>query len=235
MAWQERAALATFVAAVLIAGCAQTTVLLKADAPKRPPGQLHIVLMPADIELSELTAGGSIEPKAEWTRQAVAHVTAALRGELDAKNARLIPYRAPTDDQAEQQAETQILKLHEAVGAAIIIHKLTPYRELPTKDKFDWALGDSVKRLRQRHDTEYALFVLFRDSYASAGRVMLMFGAALLGVGIPGGNQVGFASLVDLRSGDIVWFNRLMDPAGDLRTPEGAQRAVKSLLKELPL
>jgi hypothetical protein len=63
----------------------------------------------------------------------------------------------------------------------------------------------------------------------------MILGAALFRVGLPGGVQVGFASLVDLRSGDILSFNRLIDPAGDLRTAEAARNAVKKLLAEIPL
>jgi hypothetical protein len=55
---------------------------------------------------------------------------------------------------------------------------------------------------------------------------------ALLGVGVPGGSQVGFASVVDLKTGDIVWFNRLIRPQGDLRTPEAAAETVKALVSD---
>ena len=49
-----------------------------------------------------------------------------------------------------------------------------------------------------------------------------------------GGEQHGFASLVDLRSGDIVWFNRLLSVVGDLRTEEPAAKTVSQLLEGLP-
>jgi hypothetical protein len=39
-----------------------------------------------------------------------------------------------------------------------------------------------------------------------------------LKTGIMGGVQSGFASLVDLRTGDIVWFNQLGRATGDLRS-----------------
>jgi hypothetical protein len=55
---------------------------------------------------------------------------------------------------------------------------------------------------------------------------------ALLGVGVQGGTQVGFASVVDLRTGDIVWFNRLLRPQGDLRTPEAAAETVRALVSD---
>ncbi len=58
---------------------------------------------------------------------------------------------------------------------------------------------------------------------------------ALLGVPIQGGQQVGFASLVDLRTGDIVWFSKLHGSSGDLREKETAKPVVESLLTDIPL
>jgi hypothetical protein len=63
--------------------------------------------------------------------------------------------------------------------------------------------------------------------------VALMVVSAVLGViGIPGGAQVGFASMVDLKTGDIVWFNRLARSRGDLRTPEAAAETVDALVSD---
>ncbi len=74
-----------------------------------------------------------------------------------------------------------------------------------------------------------------RDSYTTAGRALMMIGAAILGVGITGGQQVAFASLVDLNTGNIVWFNLLQSSSGDLRTPEDSRKVVKALFEDSPL
>jgi uncharacterized 2Fe-2S/4Fe-4S cluster protein (DUF4445 family) len=63
-----------------------------------------------------------------------------------------------------------------------------------------------------------------------------MIGMAMLGVSIPLGSQQIFASLVDLRTGQVVWFNvATAGPQADIRTPEGANLLVKDLLKGVPL
>jgi hypothetical protein len=191
--------------------------------------------MPPDVELSELTAGGLLEPKADWTERAREHVAAALAQQLRAKGATFVAYEAPNSGE-DEAADIQLVKLHDTVGSTIFAHKYVPILALPTKgDRFDWTLGTSVKQLQARTGADYALFLFLRDSYASAGRVALIVGAAILGVGVPGGQQVGFASLVDLRTGDILWFNRHITPSGDLRAAEPAGQAVQSLLTELPL
>lgn len=221
---------------VIVAGCAQATAFSRTESIRQRPADVRVLLMRPDIELSELTVGGLLEPKADWTAAAGEHVVAALRAELQGKKAALVPYQAPTQNPAREYAHTQLVKLHDVVGGAIVVHKYLPAFALPSKkDTFDWTLGQGVNVLREDYGAEYGLFILFRDSYASAGRKVMMVGAALFGVGIPGGTQVGFASLVDLRSGDILWFNRLISPAGDLRTPEGARKAVQNLLADLSL
>jgi hypothetical protein len=221
---------------VVLGGCAQSTALLRDKTWQRQPGTVRVVVMPPDVQLSELTAGGLLEPKADWTERAREHVAAALEQHLQTKGATVVAYEAPASGGEDDAADMQLVKLHDAVGGAILVHKYLPVLALPTKgDRFDWTLGRGVKQLQARTGADYAVFVFFRDSYASAGRVALIVGAAILGVGVPGGQQVGFASLVDLRTGDIVWFNRLFNPAGDLRTAEPAGKAVQSLLVQLPL
>jgi hypothetical protein len=58
---------------------------------------------------------------------------------------------------------------------------------------------------------------------------------AALGVGMnPGGRQTGYASLVDLNSGQILWFNRLQRGSGDLREAGKAAETLNALLTEFP-
>lgn len=218
--------------ALLAAGCAQATTLARSEPVPQRAGEARVLLMQPDVELYELTAGGLLEPKAEWTGSAREYVTTALREELQRKGARVIPYQPPSGNPSKEHAHTQLVKLHDAVGGSILFFGAA----LPTKKgKLDWTLGEGVGVLRDDFGTDYGLFILLRDSYSSGGRRTLMVMGALIGVGVPGGRQVGFASLVDLRSGGILWFNQLVDPAGDLRTAEAAREAVKRLLENLPL
>jgi len=228
---QHRSPLGLLLIGMILTGCAQATAFSKGQSLPKPAPGVGVLLMQPDIELYELTTGGMLEPKADWTAMASDHVTAALREELQAKKAKLITYQPPSQNPSKQHAHVQLVKLHDVVGGSILFAGLLPTK----KDRFEWSLGESVTILREDYGAGYALFILFRDSYASAGRKAMMVGAALFGVGVPAGRQVGFASLVDLGSGDLLWFNRLFDPAGDLRTAEAARKAVKNLLADLPL
>jgi len=188
--------------------------------------------MPIDVELSILTASGLMEPQAEWTQSANQFISESLKNELSKRRTNLVPYNRANSNSDPTLA--QIERLHEAVGFAAMAHHVGQAK-LPSKHgRFDWTLGDDVRELKKATGADYAMFVFIRDSYSSAGRVALQVGAALLGVGVHGGYQVGFASMVDLETGEIAWFNFLSSGAGDLRKQEAADKTVTALLKGLP-
>lgn len=221
--------------AVLVSGCGATTTLKKPNLVP-PPAATAVLLMKPDVQLSELTAAGLEEPNAQWTAQGLANVRRALQDRLRRSEVSIVPYQEPSGDPEREHAHVQLLKLHAAVGSTLIRHYFNQGTGLPTKvDTFDYTLGSGAARLRDEFATDYALFVYLHDSYASGGRVALMIAMAAFGAVVPGGTQRGFASLVDLRSGDIAWFNVVVSGLGDLRTPDPAESAVEQLLTELPL
>ncbi len=221
-------------AVAALAGCV-TKANSQIDTLKRPAGQPRIVLMPVDVELSELTAGGLHEPKADWTESARRNLASAFHAEKSALGLNVVEFDDSPLPQEQRDALNQISKLHGAIGQTIQLHQYINGAQLPTKrGRMDWTIGESVRELRAVQDADYAMFVFVRDSYTSAGRAALMVAAAVLGVGIQGGAQLGFVSLVDLETGDIVWFNRLVRGSGDLRTPEPARETARTLLTGLP-
>ena len=104
-----------------------------------------------------------------------------------------------------------------------------------------YSLQQMKAALREATGADYALFTYIRDSYASSGRKAMrvlgfLAGAAMGGyVDIGGGQQVGVATLVDLRTGQVVWFNLMSNQSGDLRDAEGAKETVVDMLTGLPL
>jgi hypothetical protein len=226
--------LLVFSALTALGGCVTTSQ--RGDRCAIPPPSTNVLLIEPDIILFELTAGGLEEPRADWTETAKANVGRKLSEILQRSGDKLIPHQLPMNAPAKMHTQEQILKLHEVVGQTVLIHKYIPIYNLPTKEGcFDWGLGECVKSLKEDTGADYALFIYLRDSYTSPGRAALIVAAAIFGVGIPGGVQLGFASLVDLQTGQIVWFNRLVSPVGDLRTPEAAEKAIQELLVNNPL
>lgn len=192
------------------------------------PAASRLLVLPADMELFSISAGGVVEPRADWTDSAQKHFAQALAGQRKTLGANVAEMSA---DEAEDFHE--IVALHRAVADAISLHH--DDLRLPTKGrKLDWSLGDAVRPLKERTGADYALFTWMRDSYASSERKAVLLGMALLGAIPIGGEQVGYASLVDLNTGRVVWFNELSRMWGDLREPQSAGETVEALLKNFP-
>ena len=190
----------------------------------------RLVVLPADMELFSISAGGVVEPRADWTEAAQKHFAAALdkqRPRLGTNYSQM--KAADADDFAD------VTTLHRAVADAISLHHRGGWMELSTKGRaLDWSLGEAVKPLKAKTGADYALFTWMRDSYASNERKAAMLAMALLGAISTGGEQVGYASLVDLNTGRIVWFNQLNRMSGDLRDAKPAEETVEALLKNFP-
>lgn len=220
---------------LFVSGCA-TEQSVNPDTPQPfVAGQKTILLMPIDVELFELTAGGLEDPRADWTEAANKHVVVSLHKENKRRGLNMISFDDEHLGFEEAQELRQIIKLHQAVGLAMLLHQRVPALRLPTKKSiFDWSLGNSVRPLRGDTDARYALFLYLKDSYASGGRVALNIVTAILFGVAQGGTQIGYASLVDLDTGQIAWFSSLARGTGDLRTQQAADEAIGVLLQELP-
>lgn len=234
----SRASWTRALATLLVAGAlAAHGATASAQSKSLAPGftqlsrQAKVVIMPVDVELFSLSVGGVAEPKADWTAAAQQHMTAAMTQ----KATKLGLSTTTMDDLAADEFAEQV-GLHAAVAGSIALHhSLGGGWALPTKEgRLDWSFDDSMKPLQAKTGARYGLFVWVRDSYASAERKAAMVAMALLGVGMTGGMQIGYASLVDLDTGKVLWFNRLARGSGDLRESAPAAESIEALLAGFP-
>lgn len=225
--WVKLGLLATLLVAMQVRADSKNLAPGFANLPK---GSVLTVMQP-DVELFSISAGGIPEPKADWTEAAVKHVQKSIDDRMTGQG---LSIRDLSESDVDELAEVNAL--HAAVARSIALHHMMAGNfALPTKNgKLDWSLGDAVAPLREKAGSDYALFVWMRDTYASAERKVAMFALALLGIGVPGGFQVGYASLVDLRTGQVLWFNQLVRGTGDLREEEPAKETISALLKDFP-
>ena len=195
------------------------------------PKAARVVIMPVDVELYSLSAGGVAEPRADWTAAALGHMTSAVTSRIGATG-----LDATTMDDAAADEFAEQVGLHAAVARSIALHHATGgVWALPSKNgRLDWSFEDSMKPLQEKTGARYALFIYVRDSYASAERKAAMVAMAVLGIGLSGGTQSGYASLVDLESGRVLWFNRLLRASGDLRESGAAAESMAALLTGFP-
>jgi len=229
---------------VALSGCVQTRQY--ADTLFTPPsGDYKLLVMRPDVTVGSVTTGGLVEPRADWTETARAKLLTALCAQQAERggNVRILDRR---DSLPGVDAETiaELDRLHGAVGKSIALHKYLG-EDLPTKRRkgLDWTLGSQAIALGRKTGMDYALFMHAEDSFASTGRVALqVLGIAGCIVGfcapnIGGAGQFAYASLVDLRSGKVVWFNVVQTGSqiagikfGDIRTDKGAAEMVERLL-----
>ncbi|HEY0113185.1 MAG TPA: hypothetical protein VGB59_08535 [Allosphingosinicella sp.] len=231
---------------IALAGCVQTRQI--ADVEFEPPqGDYSLIVMRPDVKVGVVTTGGLVEPRADWTEEARGHLLRALTEQQAGRGGRtrvLETREGIPGVSAETVAELE--RLHNAVGQSIALHKYMGL-ELPTKRRrgLDWTLGEDAVRFGKATGMDYALFLHAEDSHASTGRTALQvlgIAGCLIGFCAPqgGGGQSAYASLVDLRTGEVVWFNVLQTSSqlpgvtfGDIRTAEGASQMVDRLLGKM--
>jgi hypothetical protein len=230
-------------ASLTLAGCVQTRQV--ADVEFQPPqGDYSLIVMRPDVQVGSVTAGGLVEPRAEWTEQARRNVLQALREQQGGRGGRtVIAETRESVSGVDPKLVADLERLHNAVGNSIALHKYFG-ADLPTKRRqgIDWTLGQDAVTLGRATGMDYALFLYAQDSIASSERMALQvlgIAGCFIGFCAPqgGGGQVAYASLVDLRTGGVVWFNVLQTNShlpgvtfGDIRTPEGSAQMVERLL-----
>ena len=199
------------------------------------PKGAKVVMMPADIELFSISAGGVPEPRADWTEAAQKNFKTVV---LRSKGTLGLSVAEMAEKDADEFAE--ISSLHTAIARAIAVHHFGPASlHLPTKDgKLDWSLGESTQALKKATGADYAVFSWVRDSHASGERQAAMVAIAVLSLGraVPrGGQQRAYASLVELDTGRILWFNRLNRDSGSIKDEDAAAETVETLFGSLPV
>ena len=198
-----------------------------------PAGEARILVFRPEIAVGEQTTGGMNEPNADWTRTARANLLEALQRSPAMRGNRVtIAPELEGDKGAQLNDYTALFK---TVAFAAFNHKMFPGNRLPTKKSdFDWTLGEGAAALRPLGG-DYGLFFYTNDSYGSTGRKVAQILGAVMGMGLmSSGVHVGYAGLVDLTTGDLVWLNADLAMGGDVRTAEGADKRMAQLLEEFP-
>ena len=228
---------------VTASGCVQTRQY--ADVQFTPPqGDYRLLVMRPDVTVNSLTTGGMAQPRADWTEQARTNIVEALRAQQGGRGGKLLVLARRNElpnVSADEVADME--RLNYAVAQSIALHKYSG-AALPTKrgKGLEYTLGEEAVSLGRRTGYDYALFVHAEDNIASTGRTALqVLGVAgcFIGFCAPSGgsNQFAYASLVDLRTGEVVWFNVLQTGSqlpgvkfGDIRNPQGAAQMVERLI-----
>ncbi len=222
----------------LLAGCATVPYRAHPQFDDRVRSIKTVALMPADVKVYELSAGGVPELIDEWSEQGKSNAATAVKSLLAGKGAFSLKDVSPSDDPKLNEAYDEVRALFEAVATSIILHTYHPALTIPErKDNFRYSLGP-ILDIASATDADALLFVYGQDHISTGGRKALMAVGLIVGlatrvyVGPRAGVSRLIVALVDARTGDILWVN--VGQAGgsaDLRDPTSTQSLATTIFE----
>jgi hypothetical protein len=232
------AGIPAFCLALLLAGCASGPHALThaslADAPEKRLPKV-VVLVPPDIEVREISAGGVTEKFEDWSRTANDLAHNSLTKQIASRN--LFQLLELPQIPAEARATLdEYAALYDVVAAnAYVVGRSQDPAWSHMRARPDYTLGPGLAPLADLVGADSALFLVGADYISSSGRQALVVLGLLMGVGLPLGPTFMTAGLVDIRTGDLLWFD--FDPTvgqRDLRKPADMDAIMENLFKNFP-
>ena len=214
-----------FLALGLLAGCAPATYLTHPQFEERARLIKTVALMPPDMKVYRLTAGGVTELMDEWSEQGRRNAGSALQNLLAEQGGYSFREFSPGDDPKLQDEYEDARTLFQAVVNSLFFRLAIPGK----RGQSGFSLGP-LPALASATGADALLFVHGVDYISTGGRVALMTIGAMFGVAIPGGHTRLVAGLVDVRTGDVIWLNSTGSGTGDLRNPSSTTSLVSTLL-----
>ena len=205
------------------------------ELTKRTKTVKVVGLLPPDIKIYELSAGGVTDLRDDWSatgREAV------LKGLGEAFKERGIALRPLAVDRDMQGAIDDLTALYRAVSYSIVEHTYGSFPFQAKLEHFDYSVGP-VDDMLKKYQADAFLLVFGIDEISTAGR------KALRGVGLVLGSVTGQPvlsqgttalniALVD-RSGAVLWYKIAGQDGGyDLRDAKSARAFVQRLVADFP-
>lgn len=170
-----------------------------------------IAVLPSDVKVYKLSAGGGSEEMDEWSLTAKTNIEASLKKFLGDGSKYKLALTFITEDwmKANQKDLWRRQKaMYEAVVLSVIRHTYSPVENFPQKIKnFDYTMGPDVGVLAQALGVDGFIFVNASDTQETAGHVATSFMRAIV-LGYYEVHPSFFCiSLVDGKTGELLWFN----------------------------
>lgn len=176
-----------------------------------------IAVLPADIEVYKITAGGVTELIDEWSDEAKDYTSEVLLERLGQKYGFEIKFISePWLKEKYKELWNENRALYGAVSSSIGTHAYPGPHSFPDKvENFNYTLGSQFKALAEACEADTVLFVRGIDHEATAGRNVLQFwnilAGAVTGVTVLLYNPCAMdIALVDNQTGDVLWYKATM-------------------------
>jgi len=227
---------------LLLAACAtgSSAVHKTVSATPDKPMPRKVLLLPVEINVHEISAGGVVEKVNAWSETASSHANAFLRDLARGKGAFDL-IEGPALEPAQKARLDQYIALYEVVAGSAFIAQHSPFEVWQQRAReFDYTLGPGLGPLADATGTDAAMVVIGSDYISSAGRraamVMGMILGAVSGVVVVPQGGISFVSVgvVDLHTGDLLWFGTEQGQATDLRNEADVRRMLEGLFRTYP-
>jgi hypothetical protein len=222
---------------LVIAGCQTVNTAYRVHKDFRPQEAnlpKKLLILPTDISVHEIAAGGVVDKVEDWSREARQHAKNAIQAHFQKRNdVQLI--ELPVLSKDDQFKLEQYQALYFAVAHSALIHTHGIHEWPHKRQFFDYSLGNGLRFLREKTGADAAIFVIGEDFVASSSYRAQLVVAALFGVVIPAGHSLLSAGIVDLHSGDVLWLDHALNFGGrDLRKAEDVDQMMAQMLRNYP-
>lgn len=194
-----------------------------------------ILLLPPQMFVAELSAGGVIQKQDDWTRAASENLLAATETYFREQGSRFETVRMPLLEGEDADRVESHIGLYDRVAYAIYIYG----RGLDNgwqhkKAEWDYTLGGGLAFLREKTGADAALIFTGTDIISTGGRKAAFAVGLMLGIAIPVGQSFISVGLADLKTGEIRWMSYDQSMTLDSRDPTAVQELVKDFFASYP-
>lgn len=239
------AAFALLAAALVLSGCAtatsHSTAKFHSGATRNIAQISTTAVVPPEIKLHQLSAGGVREQREDWTESARTNA----RATLESMRPETMVYIKDIHLTPEITAEiAEVQALYRTIDANITLFG-NPMVGLPTAGRFDFSVG-SVDRICEAVGADALLLIYGEDDYFTGSRkfmtglgvVASIAATALTGNAVlmtPSSGTEHISATLVARDGTLLWYEVLgAGRIGDLRDEEGLRTTIHNLLQSMP-
>ncbi len=222
-----------------------------ANYPVRFADVERITLVPPLVSVYSMSSGDIEQEVQDWSDAANEHAQAAVREIVERAGKTYVPYAGTHPPRPDFRLGVENLNerpqvsdgeqswlLWESAKESILRHTYDMTQVFPQQmSAFDYTLGPQSRALLDGTRADAFVLMIATDYVPTGERQALVAvgAAATLVTGAYGGPGATpaelFVALVEARTGDILFFNKVSMPLADLRDPAGNKALVELALK----
>lgn len=188
---------------------------------------LKVVLLPPDITVYSVAAGGVTERSEDRSTEAIKLTTQTVHDVLgNDKSVEIVAL--PAFDDASRGRLDEHIALYEQVVTAALSHATGPNAWPSKVERFDYTLGNGLRFLKERSGADAAVIVFSQSGVPTTSSYLANLPLLLVGViALPQARAMAITGVIDLETGNMLWLNRAF-AAG------GPDNAVYAALQDYP-